>query len=89
MGPQRRARIYRLAVELTERIDRAESATEPLSEALLRLLREHPDGLTRQQILKKLGLKGNRSDEDSVSDALNALTKTNHVSARDRKYLPE
>jgi hypothetical protein len=45
------------------------------------------DGLTRGEILEKMGLKGNKSGEMSVSNALTALTKGNQVLRRDGKYV--
>jgi hypothetical protein len=54
---------------------------------LLRLIRES-DGLTRGEILEKMGLKGNKSGEMSVSNALTALTKSNQIRRGEgRKYL--
>jgi hypothetical protein len=44
-------------------------------------------GLTRGEILEKMGLKGNKAGEMSVSNALTALTKSKQVSRRDRKYV--
>ena len=44
-------------------------------------------GLTRGEILEKMGLKGNKTGEMSVSNALTALTKGNQVARRDGKYL--
>jgi hypothetical protein len=44
-------------------------------------------GLTRGEILAKMGLKGNKTGEMSVSNALTALTKSKQVSRKDRKYL--
>src|SRR6267154_1105322 len=44
-------------------------------------------GLTRGEILGKMGLKGNKAGEMSVSNALTALTKSKQVSRRDRKYV--
>jgi len=44
-------------------------------------------GLSRGEILEKMGLKGNKSGEMSVSNALTALTKSNQVTRRDRKYV--
>ena len=44
-------------------------------------------GLSRGEILEKMGLKGNKSGEMSVSNALTALTKNNHVRRDGRKYL--
>jgi hypothetical protein len=43
-------------------------------------------GLSRGELLQKLGLKGDMSGEISVSNALTALTKDNHVARRDGKY---
>jgi hypothetical protein len=45
------------------------------------------NGLTRGEILEKMGLKGNKAGEMSVSNALTALTKANQVTRRDWKYV--
>src|SRR6266851_3409847 len=55
-------------------------------EGLLALIRENPSGLTRGEILERMGLKGNKSGEMSISNALTALTKGNQVSRQDGKY---
>jgi hypothetical protein len=55
-------------------------------EQLLELIRQHPDGLARKDILEKMGLKGDKSGEMSVSNALTALTKTNQVSRHEGRY---
>ena len=55
-------------------------------EGLLALIRENAAGLTRGEILERMGLKGNKSGEMSVSNALTALTKGNQVSRQDGKY---
>ena len=55
-------------------------------EALLRVIRDG-HGLTRGEILERMGLKGNKAGEMSVSNALTALTKNNHVRRDGRKYL--
>jgi hypothetical protein len=47
-------------------------------EELLNVIREH-HGLTRGQILEKMGLKGDKSGEMSISNALTALTKNNQL----------
>ena len=54
-------------------------------EQLLEVIRAG-GGLARGEILEKMGLKGNKSGEMSVSNALTALTKANQVSRRDGKY---
>src|SRR6266496_1128475 len=48
--------------------------------ALLALIRENAAGLTRGEILERMGLKGNKAGEMSVSNALTALIKANQVS---------
>ena len=45
------------------------------------------DGLTRGEILSTLGVKGDKSAEQSVSNALTALKKQNLVVSKDRKYV--
>ncbi len=54
--------------------------------ALLQLIQQNPAGLTRREILEKMGLKGDKSGEMSVSNALTALTKASQISRRDGKY---
>lgn len=58
-------------------------------EGLLAMLRLHPDGLTRGEILHAMGYKGNKPMEMSVSNALTALTKSNQVSRDGGKYRTE
>ena len=55
-------------------------------EALVQLIGENPEGLTRGEILEKMGLKGDKSGEMSVSNALTALIKRNQVSRMGGKY---
>jgi hypothetical protein len=56
-------------------------------EALLKLIEENPNGLRRGEIFDRMGLKGNKSAEKSVSNALTALTKSNRVARREGKYV--
>lgn len=44
---------------------------------LLDLIKENPDGLSRGEILERLGGKGNKAMEHSVSNALNNMKKAN------------
>ena len=55
-------------------------------EQLLQVIRDG-HGLTRGEILEKMGLKGNKSGEMSVSNALTALTKGSQVARRDGRYV--
>jgi DNA-binding transcriptional ArsR family regulator len=54
--------------------------------AVLDLIKKS-EGLTRGEILERLGVKGDKSAEQSVSNALTALKKQNLVASRDRKYV--
>jgi hypothetical protein len=54
-------------------------------QALLELIRQS-DGLSRGEILERMGLKGDKSGEMSVSNALTALTKSNQVRRAGGKY---
>jgi hypothetical protein len=55
-------------------------------EELLQLIKDNPSGLARGEILERMGLKGDKSGEMSVSNALTALTKSNQVSRYEGKY---
>jgi hypothetical protein len=44
------------------------------------------DGLSRGEILEHMGLKGDKSGEMSVSNALTALAKSNQVHREGGKY---
>ncbi len=54
-------------------------------EQLLKMIREG-NGLSRGEILERMGLKGDKSGEMSVSNALTALTKRNEVRREGGKY---
>jgi len=54
-------------------------------EQLLEVIRAG-GGLARGEILERMGLKGSKTGEMSVSNALTALTKANQISRRDGKY---
>lgn len=55
-------------------------------DALLKVIRAHK-GVTRGEILQEMGLKGNKSGEMSVSNALTALIKANQIHRENGKYL--
>jgi hypothetical protein len=54
-------------------------------EELLNLIRDG-NGLSRGDILERMGLKGDKSGEMSVSNALTALSKSNQVRREGGKY---
>jgi len=58
-------------------------------EALLQVIRQAaPTGLKRSEILDKMGLRGDKSGEMSVSNALTALIKSKSIDRRDGRYIP-
>jgi|SRR5665213_836422 len=56
-------------------------------DGIIAALADNPHGLSRGELLEKLGLKGNKAGEMSVSNALTALTKGNQVVRKDGKYI--
>lgn len=54
-------------------------------EELLSLIEDTP-GLTRGEIIEKLGIKGDKSQEQSISNALATLKKAGTIAATDGKY---
>ena len=56
-------------------------------EGLLELIRQS-NGLSRGDILGRMGLKGEKAGEMSVSNALTALAKSNQVRREGGKYYP-
>ena len=56
-------------------------------EAILQVIEKNPSGLSRGEILERIGLKGNKSAQKSVSNALTALIKSNRVLRREGKYM--
>jgi hypothetical protein len=56
-------------------------------EAVLNVIGENPNGLSRGEILERIGLKGNRPAQKSVSNALTALIKNSQVLRREGKYV--
>ena len=56
-------------------------------DGIIAVLAANPHGLSRGELLEKLGLKGDKSGEMSVSNALTALSKGNQVARKDGKYV--
>ena len=54
---------------------------------VLQLLKDNPTGLSRREILEHLHLKGDKTSETAVSNALTALTKRHEIVRREHKYL--
>lgn len=58
-----------------------------IREKVLDLIKTTTDGLNRADILDKLGMKGEKSAEQSVSNALSALKRTSKVGQKNGKYV--
>jgi hypothetical protein len=91
MSPQRRARIEQIAEELATAIDASELPAEArrqrsLEQRILELLRAHPNGLTRAQIIEKLRMQEDREAERSILDTLTELTRTSSIFTQNEKY---
>ena len=56
------------------------------TDAILNLLKGNQDGLTRSLILEKLGFKGDKTAEQSVSNALNNLKKAGKIASDSGNY---
>jgi hypothetical protein len=88
-----------LAIDAYEAAKQGKAASQPRQrralrsrrgskrDALLGIIKSNPGGLTRGEILEKMGLKGDKSGAMSVSNALTALSKANQVVRRDGKYV--
>jgi len=56
--------------------------------AVLELIKTMPNGMGRGEIIASLGLKGDKSAEQSVSNALTLLKKSGQIKrGADRKYI--
>jgi hypothetical protein len=53
---------------------------------VLATVKKHADGATRADLLAALKAKGNKSDEQSVSNALAALKKASKIVSKDGRY---
>jgi len=67
----------------TRRASRGRSGSK--REELLQVIRDG-DGLTRGEILEKMGLKGDKAGEMSVSNSLTTLTKGNQLMRDGGRY---
>ena len=53
---------------------------------MLKLVEAAAEGVVRGDLIAKLGVKGNASGEQSVSNALNALKKAGKIDSTDGKW---
>jgi hypothetical protein len=54
---------------------------------VLKLIEAATEGVVRGDLIAKLGVKGNKAGEQSVSNALNALKKSGKIDSTDGKWL--
>ena len=53
---------------------------------VLHLIEQHPNGMTRGEVIDALGVKGSKSGAQSVSNALTALKKAGKIASTDGKW---
>jgi len=58
-----------------------------IREQVLSKIKEATDGIARGELLVAMGMKGNKTGEMAISNALAALKKAGKAIARDGKYL--
>ena len=76
-----RAKTGKAAPASTTRVRRGSRREE-----IVNALRDSPAGMSRGDLLERFGLKGDKSGEMSVSNALTALTKSGQVIREAGKY---
>lgn len=54
---------------------------------VLNLVKSAPTGLSRAEIIEKLDVKGDRKEEQSISNALSALKRADQLNQQDGKYV--
>ena len=54
---------------------------------ILDAIKKHPKGIGRGDLIKFFGVTGNKSDVQSISNALTGLKKTGRVDHKDGKYI--
>jgi hypothetical protein len=71
------------------RTDRAPSTgtrRSGIRQDVLNAIKSHPEGISRADLLEAMGVKGEKSGEKSVSNALSALKKNMSIDSVDGKY---
>lgn len=56
-------------------------------QAVLDVINAAPDGISRGEIIEKMGAKGDKSQEQSISNALSAMKKANVIGVANGKYI--
>ena len=86
MQPRRGAKRRESKLPAAKRLGARQDGRSSKREGILEVIKGAAAGLSRREILDKMGLKGNKSGEMSVSNALTALTKAMHVRREGGKY---
>ena len=55
-------------------------------DGILAMIKQHANGISRGDLIEAMGLKGNKSSEQSVSNALNNMKKAGAIVSKDGKY---
>lgn len=53
---------------------------------ILDAIKKHPNGIGRGDLIKFFGVTGNKSEQQSISNALTGLQKAGQVTSKDGKY---
>lgn len=70
----------------TARPRRAGTRRTGRRDEVLAVIKKHPKGISRGDILTAMQAKGDRSEETSISNALAALKRTEKLTLKDGKY---
>ncbi len=57
-----------------------------MSDKVLKMIKARPNGIKRAELLERMGVKGDKSGEQSVSNALSTLKRFGKLSAEGRVY---
>lgn len=82
----------RVSVDGVQKSRAGKASTKPRAKPgkkrgeILDLVRQHEAGLSRGELIDMLGVRGNKSGEQSVSNALSAMKKAGNLDARDGRY---
>lgn len=71
---------------LTPSAKRSTGKRASRQDGVMSLLKDHTTGLKRADILDKLSLKGNKTGEQSISNALANLKKAGKITSKDGVY---
>ena len=56
-------------------------------ETIITMIQDHKEGMSRAELIEALGIKGNKAQEQSLSNTLANLKKAAKLTAKDGKYL--